>query len=484
MADNIKKTLFKGVYYTAIAKYAGIFVTLIISAILARLISPEDFGVVVTASVLIQFFGNFSDLGIEPAIIQNKGLTKKDLSNIFSFTFRIGVGISVIFFIFSWPISFYYENHTLLIICQLLSLNLFFASINIVPNSLLYKDKLFKFIAYRTVAVQIIGGGASVIAALSGFGLYSLIISPIFSSIVLFIVNYRKYPQKLSFTLGMDSIKLIFSYSLYQFLFNLINYFSRNLDKLIVGKYLGLNLLGYYEKSYSLMMKPLQNITYVVSPVMHPIFSEFQNDFGKLSSSYEKVIRFLSFVGFPLSVLLYFTAKELTLIIFGPNWLPSVSPFEILSVSVGIQIILSTSGSIFQAANATKQLFLTGLVSSAITVFAMFFAVLVFKTIEAVAWSVTITFTINFILAYLIMYLGVFKRNMLSLLKQFVSPLILSVILIAANLSFNRLVQIDSLFFSLIAKSIVSFSIFILYIQLSGEYNLIEKVKSFIKKPI
>ena len=88
---------------------------------------------------------------------------------------------------------------------------------------------------------------------------------------------------------------------------------------------------------------------------MHPVFSNFQDDPLKLALSYEKVIRILAFIGFPLSVLLWFCAKEITLILFGDQWLPSVPVFQILSLSVGIQIILSTSGSIYQAANDTKK---------------------------------------------------------------------------------------------------------------------------------
>jgi len=482
MVSEIKRDLFKGVYYTAIAKYAGMIISLVIVAILSRLISPKDFGIVAIATVLIQFLGNFTDMGIESAIIQHKKLTKRDLSNIFSFTFWIGIIITVIFFFAAWPISSYYENKTLLRICQILSVNLFFSTISIVPGALLCKEKLFKFIAYRTLVVQITVGIISVIAALSGLGLYSLIISPVLSSIILFIINYRKNPQKLYFSFGLESIRQIFSYSLFQFLFGLINYFSRNMDKLIVGKYLGLTSLGFYEKSYRLMMLPLQNISHVIGPVMHPIFSEFQNDLKKLVSSYEKVVRFLAVIGFPLSVLLYFTAKELTLIIFGPAWLPSVRVFEILAISVGTQVILSTSGSIFQATNSTKFLFLSGLLNTLLTVSGMFFAIFVFKTIEAVAWSMTITFFTSFILSYLIMYLYLFKRNIYFFLKQLIPGLTLSIVLIFVNILFLKLPGIENLLLSLIAKSAITSIIFILYIQLSGEYNLYEKAKSIYKK--
>ena len=332
MASNLKQQLFSGVFYTALAKYSGIVISLVVAGVLARLLTPDDFGIVAIATVIIAFFSIFTDMGISPAIVQNKALTEKDLSDIFSFTLWMGAGLSVLFFAASWPIAAYYESPILRTLCQLLCVNLFFASATIVPNALFFKNKEFKFIALRSFAVQVASGTAAVIAALNGAGLYALIISPILSSILLFIISLKRYPQHPAMTLGWGALRKIFSYSAYQFLFNVINYFSRNLDKLLIGKYMGMSELGYYEKSYRLMMLPLQNITQVVTPVMHPIFSDYQNDLNRLASAYERILRLLAFIGIPLSVLLFFTAEEVTLIIFGQQWLPSVPVFRILTL--------------------------------------------------------------------------------------------------------------------------------------------------------
>lgn len=356
MANNIKHQLFSGVFYTALAKYSGIIISLVVAGILARLLSPDDFGVVAIATVIIAFFNLFTDMGISPAIVQHKSLTKEELSDIFSFTVWTGIGISILFFRRFLADRRLLRKWDLRTLCQLLSVNLFFASANIVPGALFYRNKEFKFIAVRSFIIQIAGGAGAITAALCGAGLYALIINPILSSILIFVISYQRYPQRLRFTLGLKVLRKIFSYSAYQFLFNVINYFSRNLDKLLIGKYMSMSDLGYYEKSYRLMMLPLQNITQVITPVMHPIFSDFQNDKEKLATSYERIVRFLSFIGLPLSVLFFFTAEEVTLIIFGDQWLPSVPVFRILSLSVGIQIILSSSGSIFQAAGDTRSL--------------------------------------------------------------------------------------------------------------------------------
>ena len=137
---------------------------------------------------------------------------------------------------------------------------------------------------------------------------------------MLLAINYRQNPLPLRLRPGRKALGKVFSFSAYQFSFQLINYFSRNLDKLLMGRYMSLSQLGYYDKSYRLMMLPLQNIAYVISPVMHPIFSEMQHDLKQLGASYLKVVRLLAFIGLPLSAVLFFTAQELVLIIFGDQW--------------------------------------------------------------------------------------------------------------------------------------------------------------------
>jgi len=480
MASNLKQQLFSGVFYTALAKYSGVIISLIVAGILARLLSPNDFGIVAIATVIIAFFNLFTDMGVSPAIVQHKSLTEEELSDIFSFTVWTGIGISILFFAASWLIADYYQSEILQILCQLLSINLFFASANIVPGALFYRNKEFKFIAIRSFIIQMTGGVGAVTAALCGAGLYALIINPILSSILIFVISYQRYPQRLHLTLGLKVLRKIFSYSVYQFLFNVINYFSRNLDKLLIGKYMGMSALGFYEKSYRLMMLPLQNITQVITPVMHPIFSDFQDDKEKLATSYERIIRFLSFIGLPLSVLLFFTAEEVTLIIFGNQWLPSVPVFRILSLSVGIQIILSSSGSIFQAAGDTRSLFVCGFFSSVLNVTGILIGIFYFATLTAIATCIVITFTINFIQCYWMMYRVTFKRTAWSFVRQLIPPLMASVLIAASLTPLQSILEGMNIFITLILKSIVSFIIFGTYIQATHEYNIIGKVRSII----
>ena len=245
---------------------------------------------------------------------------------------------------------------------------------------------------------------------------------------------------------------------------------------------MGMSDLGYYEKSYRLMMLPLQNITQVVTPVMHPIFSDFQDDKMKLATSYERIIRFLAFIELPLSVLLFFTAEEVTLIIFGNQWLPSVAVFRILALSVGIQIILSSSGSIFQAAGDTRSLFICGLFSSTLNVAGIVLGIFYFGTLTAIAGCIVTTFTINFVQCYWQMYRVTFRRNLRPFVRQLISPLAVSGLMVLALIPVQYAMEGMNIFVTIIAKGIVSFIIFGGYIQATHEFDIIGKVRGMTRK--
>ena len=225
------------------------------------------------------------------------------------------------------------------------------------------------------------------------------------------------------------------------------------------------------------MMLPLQNIAHVITPVMHPIFSDYQHDLNHLASAYEKIIRLLAFIGLPLSVFLWFSAREITLIVFGEQWLPSVSIFQILSISVGIQIIMSTSGSIFQASNDTRSLFLCGVFFSIINVTGICVGLFIFQTLDAVAWCITITFSISFLQCYYQMYHITFRRSILHLGKQLLSPILLGGIVFLTLFLVTPFITSYSLFINLIIKSVVFIGIDSIYMHITKEYNLVKLFK-------
>jgi PST family polysaccharide transporter len=476
--SNTRKIFIGGVFYTAIAKYSGVLISLAVTAVLSRLLTPDDFGILAVAMVFIAFFSILSDVGIASAIVQKKELSRTDLSHIFSLTLYIAVVSAILFFFASALIAAYYEEPVLENICKLLSIHLFFSIANIVPNGLLRKNKEFKFIACRTFIVQLTGGALSILAIYQGFGIYTLLIAPIFSSIAIFIISYAKNVIPFSLEIHSASIKKIFSYSLFQFLFNLINYFSRNLDNLLIGKYLGINLLGFYEKSYRLMMLPLSNITHVFTSVIHPVFSDYQNNTGHITGMYLKVIKLLAFIGFPLSVFLFFDAKELIFILFGDQWEKSVLVFQLLSLSVGFQMIVSSAGAVFQAANATKFLFIDGLLSTLFTVVCLFMGLFVFKNLNDVALFISLSFIINFFKSFAILFRFVLKQKIALFFKELMLPVFMACLL-GFILYFIDIKINTNLIVSLSVKGVISVLVTLGFIHFFKIYDLVPLIKKY-----
>ena len=140
---------------------------------------------------------------------------------------------------------------------------------------------------------------------------------------------------------------------------------------------------------------PLQNITFAVTPVLQPIFSNFQDNRYEIAVKYTKLFTFLCYIGFPLSILLFFTGKELILLLFGGQWNDAIFPFRILALSVGFQILNGTSGSIYQSANATKQLFISGCWCAFFMLTSFAITIMGWGTIDAVAIGYTIAQLFN-----------------------------------------------------------------------------------------
>lgn len=438
---SFKRQFISGVFYTSIAKYVGIFVQIIITMILARLLNPSDFGIIAIASVFISFVNLLTDFGFGPAIIQTDGLEKKDLASLFSLTLFIGFVAAIILFAMATPIGSYYNNPQVETVIRILSINIIFTAVNIVPNALMLKAKRFKFVAIRTLSMQLLGGIVGVGLAFCGLGLYALVFQSIISALGIFIFNFAQYPFKFFNHIYRSSIGKVIGFSFFQFLSSIINYITKSLDKPLIGRYLSMDALGYYEKSYRLMQMPVDNLTYVFTPVMQPIFRDFKDDIREMYKKYSKLLKFLSLVGFPLSVGLYFMGYDLIHIFYGGKWDAAVTPFQYLSLSIGFMMLMSSAGPIYQASgNVRFQLVVN------ITEFVVSVACLIFSlrtgNVNIVAAAVSIGIAIRFVAVFTILSEGVFHFSPLNVMKS-IMPGIVSALALGCGLYLISLLMVD-----------------------------------------
>lgn len=470
---NLVDEFKKGVFFSAIGKYSNIIVQLLVQAILSRLLTPKEYGVVAVVNVFLVFFQMLADFGIGPAIIQNKKLTKKEINSIFIFSCYLALVLGIAFMLLGYPISLFYNDAIYIPISLVLGMCVFFYGVLVVPQNMLLREKNFMTVNMVTVIANVLSGVISVVLAVLGFSYYSLIISNTLKAAFLFFVFYFKTRLKIGFKLEMTPIKKIFSFSKNQFVFNFINYFSGNLDKILIGKYFSTSSLAYYDKSYQLSLYPNQILTNVIYPVIQPIMSDFETRMDKIKQVYLLLTRFLGTIGLSLSVFLIFSSKEIIFFLFGDQWGGSVPSFQILAFSVWIQLILTITGAIFQSANRTDLLLVSGVLTAVTNITAMIIGIGTGK-IEFVALLLVVAFTINFMQTnYLLMY-RMFDSNYLEFFKILFKPTLmaLSQIIVFAMLP----VLPFSNFIDLIVKGLIFVLVFGAGLIATGEMKVIRSI--------
>ncbi len=481
---SIRKNIGSGIFYTALSKYSSIIIGIIIGAILARLLTPAEYGMVAIVSVFLAFFNLLSNFGVAPAIIQDKTLTPNEISSIFSFTILFGLSLAIIFYLLAPSIASFYNDDDLINIARLMSLAILIQSITAVPRALNIKKLKFKQIGLISVAVHIISGGVAIFLAYKGFSYYALVINSILSGLLTFTFLFFLEPIKISFKIRVKALKKIARFSIFQFLFQFVNYFGNNMDNFLVGKVFGNSALGFYSKAYQLMTMPIKNLTFVITPVLQPILSEYQDEKKVIYNAYHKMVKLLALIGFPLSVFLYFSGTEIIAIVYGPQWTQSIPIFKLLALTVGFHIILSTVGSIFQALNRTDLLFYAGLMGSILSVAGISYGVFIGGDLVSIGYGLIIATIFNFLQGFYLLINRALGFSLLPFLKVIIFPLVISTG-IATSLWFFSNYEVNNLAISLSLKIVITVLVYGIIIWSSKEHReLLNEyvIKKFHKK--
>ena len=292
---SLKEEFKLGILFSIVGRYSNVLIQLSVVAILARVLNPRDFGILGMIMVFSTFFNLLGNIGVGPAIINNRELTREDLGVISNYVFLQGVVLTLIFYFASTLISDFYRMPELLGASKLMSFSILFNSLLTVGSSLLYRDRRFKLIAIIQIVSGILSALVAILLAINSFSFYAIVWQNIISSFLVFLLGFIFTRELVIYSLDFSlySIKKIFNYSFFQFLFNVINYFARNADNLLIGKFMGPVFLGVYDISYRLMLFPIQNLTGVFSSVLQPILSSRQHDLDILYDNYVEFIKIL-----------------------------------------------------------------------------------------------------------------------------------------------------------------------------------------------
>jgi len=418
-----KKQLYKAMGKSMAAKYTVYVVNLLSTVWLARLFTPELFGTVAAIMVFFAFFQLISEVGLGPAVVNVNTLAPTDRNGIFSLTLLVGAGMSLLFYALSSVFTNFYGLPRVDEVIPYVTVGLFFSAAGIVPNAFLMRQQAFYHMAVAGLCGQVASTLAAVLLMHVIDPLHALASRAVFGAVVGFMAAYY-FSGATEFgrpVLGkkLSAIKPLLSFSMYQFGFNFINYFSRNLDNILVGKYLGASSLGVYEKAYQLMAYPLQLLTHAFTPAIQPVLRQYAHDVEKIEHIHRDFTFKLSLLGAAAGLAMFLLADIIVKVALGPNWAGVVPLIHVLAIAIPVQIVLSTSGSFFQTMNRPDLLFISGFLSAIVMVAAIIWGI-VQRDMIAMAWALVTAFHFNFFQAYFVMYSRIFKVNLLKFFARMI----------------------------------------------------------------
>lgn len=330
---NLKQKAVSGMLWTAIQKYSGTVIQFITSILLARLLTPYDYGCIGMLLIFMMLAESFIDGGFGAALIQKKRPTQEDYSTIFFWNMGLATLLYSLLYLFAPTIARFYNVPLLSPILRVQGVILFLYAFNIVQRNQLVKKLQFKILSIVSFVTSIISMIITIITAYHGYGAWSLVVLHTMQVAIpaLFFWFYVKWRPL--WTFSWTSFRELFGFGFYMFLANLLNVLCTRIQGLLIGKFFNPSTLGYYSKADRTESFASTTISSVINQVAYPLFAEVQNDKCKLGNMIKKLTMTLSFLTFPFLFILLLCAKPIFILLYSNRWLDSVPYFQVLCIA-------------------------------------------------------------------------------------------------------------------------------------------------------
>jgi len=328
--ETVKTKAVRGVLWIICTRVLSQAISWLSTIVVIRILSPDDFGLMAMAVILVGFIKRFNTMGLGGAIVQKQTLDRRDLSTVFWFNIIVSGGLYLIVFVLAPVVADFFGNERVILLIRVLGLNLILGSLRTVQLSLLIKEMAFNKKAQAEMIARLVSAVTVLACAYSGLAVWSLVIGVIARSATLtFLVTYYYvwWPQ---WAFQPSRIKDLLRFGVHITGSNLLWYSSGHTDTLVVGRVLGELLLGIYTVAFILADRVIAHLSSVLSQVCFPVYAKLQNDERTLRDYFLKVSRLVALVVFPALTGLILVADDLFSVVLTEKWRPAVPVFQIL----------------------------------------------------------------------------------------------------------------------------------------------------------
>ncbi|WP_016778725.1 MOP flippase family protein [Anaerophaga thermohalophila] len=352
---NFRKTAISGIKWTSVGTIGRALFQLLQVSILTRFLPKEAFGLVSMALFVVQFSNIFVDMGMTSAILHRQNATKNEYSSIYWLNIFISLFLYGILFFGAPVVARFYDEPELRMLVPILGTNLVLMASGRQHRTIMQKQFQFKAIAITELISFFLGLIAATLLAINGFGVYSLVYSTLLASFIsngLFLIqNQRLNPIRFHFRL--KETKPFLRIGGFTMGSTLLDFFSREMDILIIGKLLGAESLGVYSLAKQIVLKLYSIVNPIILNVLSPILSSIQKEKEKVKQYYLKAVHLLASINIPIYLLIIVLSKEILTFVYGQDYASGFMVLSFIAVSYGINTIGNPVGSLQIATGRT-----------------------------------------------------------------------------------------------------------------------------------
>jgi PST family polysaccharide transporter len=391
--SEYKGKVLRALSWSAGGKVVSQVVSLGFGIALARMLTPDDFGLIAMMMVFTGFAALLTDVGLGSALVQKEDVTELHYNTVFWTNLGLGVALTCIILVSSPWIASFYGREELTGLGYILSLQFVLGALALVPRQRLVKELSFKVVTVADVLGMLVGGIAAVFMASSGYEYWALAWQFVILRVVATVYVWMSARWMPAFSFSRHALAELFGFSFYVFSTRMIQYFTKQADKLLAGRFLGGNAVGLLDKAQSMMLFPLSNVSHVVGKVMFPALSMIQNDKDRVRNVYSRCTQAIALLTFPMMAGMFAVAENFVFGVLGDQWGELVIILRILCVA-GVAIsIVTVTGSVYLSQGMAKLQFKVNLLTRPIALLGVIVGLQ--WGIEGVAVGATVATLIN-----------------------------------------------------------------------------------------
>jgi PST family polysaccharide transporter len=342
-----------GVAWTSAFQVARQLLQVISVSVLARHVPPAAYGLIAMAFLVTTLLETIRDAGTGQALIREREMSDEIASTAFWLNCVVGGTAALLVVLGAWPAARFFHEPQVIPVLHVLSISFFVGALGVVPTAVLNRAMEFKKLALVQTAAAILSTIIAISVALAGGKVWSLVFGTLSVVFATTIGVWMFAPVRLKFVFDSDAARRMLKFGLNLSGFHIFNYFSRNADNLLVGKFLGSVALGYYQMGYMLMTYPLQNFTLMVTQVVYPAMAKFHDDHRRLRAAYLRIAALVALVTIPVMLGLSITAPSFVRVFLGPPWMPVATLLMVFAPLGALQSIYATIGVIYNTQGRT-----------------------------------------------------------------------------------------------------------------------------------